>query len=305
MSFPQELSIRPPADADVDALVEMYLACDAVDSIALDSDREEILWRWRTAEFDKAVDAWVVEDPDGIVGYGWVFEGLADVRVHPRARGRGLGTRLLALAEKRSARQGSRDAMVRQNVTSRNPGAARLLEDHGYERAHHYARFEIELEERPSVPGAPPGVTVRPYEAGKDDAAVHQAFNRAWAQYEGDRWAPEPLERWLEPTEAETFDPSTWHLAVDDGRVVAFSLCDQYPDMGWIQYLGTLPEERGRGLGRLLLLHSFAVYFDRGIKSVGLTASSANVPEARRLYESVGMTEVLRYDNYKKPLADL
>lgn len=294
--------MRPAAPADVPQLVRLYRACDAVDSGTVDSDDEEVLWRWRTESFDLAADTWVVERGSALVAYGWVFEGLADVRVDPAARGAGIGAHLLALAERRAAEQGSRDGMVRQNVTNRNPGARALLEAAGYVDSHHYGRMEIEMPERPTVPPAPAGVVLRAYEAGRDDAAVHDAFNRAWSQYEGDRWAPEPLDRWLEHTEAETFDPATWHLAEQDGAVVAFSLCEQYPELGWIQYLGTVPEARGRGLGRLLLLHSFATYWDRGVARVGLTVASTNVPAARRLYESVGMTEVLRYDNLKKPL---
>lgn len=291
-----------PGDADVDDLVALYRACDVADTAGEVSDREDVLWRWRTPEFDRTRDAWVARSGAAAVGYAWVFEGLADVRVHPDARGRGLGTRLLQLVEERAREQGSRDGFLRQNVTSLNPRARELLDAHGYVPSHHYARLEVELAHRPDVPAAPRGVTVRPYAVGPDDVPVHEAFNRAWSQYEGERWEPEPLARWLENLGAETFDASTWHLAEEDGRVVAFCLCDQYPDLGWIQFLGTIPEERGRGLGRLLLLHAFATYFDRGITRVGLTVSSSNVPAARALYDSVGMREVLRYDNLKKEL---
>lgn len=299
---PEGFTFRRPVDADVDRLVALYRACEREDEGRAASDREDVLWRWRTREFDRSADAWVVED-DRVVAYGWVFEGLADVRVHPAARGRGLGARVLDLVERRAAVQGSRDGCVRQNVTNLNASARALLEANGYSRAHHYARLEIDLTERPNVPASPAGVAVRPYEVGADDAAVHDAFNRAWSQYEGERWAPEPLERWLEDTAAETFDPATWHLAVEGGRIVAFCLCEQYPDLGWVQYLGTVPEQRGRGLGRLLLLHALATYYDRGVRTVGLTVSSENVPAARALYDSVGMREVFRYDNYFKPLA--
>ncbi|HEV2757112.1 MAG TPA: GNAT family N-acetyltransferase [Actinomycetota bacterium] len=305
MPLPPGDAVRPAARADLPELVRLYRASDAVDVGAVDSDDEEILWRWRTDGFDLSSDTRVVERAGGLVAYGWVFEGLADVRVDPAARGQGIGAHLLALSETRAAEQGSRDGMIRQNVTSRNPAARALLEAAGYTESHHYARMEIELASRPGVPDAPPGVAVRPYEPGRDEAAAHAAFNRAWAQYEGDRWAPEPLERFLEHTEADTFDPATWHLAEEDGAIVAFSLCDQYPDLGWVQYLGTVPEARGRGLGRLLLLHSFATYWDRGVRRVGLTVSSSNLPAARALYESAGMREVLRYDNLRKPLSDV
>lgn len=294
--------LERPGEPDVDDLVDLYRACDAVDTAGEVSDREEILWRWRTAEFDTSRDAWVTRDRGRVAAYAWVFEGLADVRVRPEARGRGLGRRLLAAVEARALAQGSRDGFVRQNVTSLNPGARALLKANGYVPSHHYTRLEVELDERPEVPPPPPGITVRAYRVGPDDVPVHEAFNRAWAQYEGERWEPEPLERWLENVAADTFDPETWHLAVEDGRVVAFCLCDQYPDLGWVQYLGTVPEARGRGLARLLLLRSFAEYHDRGVARVGLTASSSNVPAARALYDGAGMVEVLRYDNLKKPL---
>jgi mycothiol synthase len=298
-----EYVLSRPGDADVDDLVALYGACDAADSPGDVSDREDVLWRWRTPEFDRAKDAWVARSSRSAIAYAWVFEGLADVRVHPGARGRGLGTRLLGLVEERAREQGSRDGSLRQNVTSLNPRARELLEAHGYVPSHHYARLETELAERPLVPAAPAGVTIRPYSVGPDDRPVHDAFNRAWSQYEGERWEPEPLTRWLEHLEAESFDPATWHLAVEDGRIVAFCLCEAYPDLGWVQYLGTVPEERGRGLGRLLLLHAFATYFDRGVARIGLTVSSSNVPAARALYESVGMREIWRYDNLRKELS--
>ncbi|MDQ3951359.1 MAG: GNAT family N-acetyltransferase, partial [Actinomycetota bacterium] len=154
-------------------------------------------------------------------------------------------------------------------------------------------------------PPAPQGVTLRTYELGRDDEPVHRAFNRAWSQYEGERWEPEPLERWMDNVESEDFDPAHWHLAIEAGEVAGFCLGERYGENGWIQYLGTVPEERGRGLGRVLLLRGFAAFYDAGVRRVELTVSSANVPAARALYESAGMRETLRYENLKKPLAAL
>ncbi|HEX2296491.1 MAG TPA: GNAT family N-acetyltransferase [Actinomycetota bacterium] len=297
-----DLALTPPGDDDLDGLVELYRACDEVDSTAVDSDREDVAWRWRTAEFDREADAWVARSGGEVVAYAWVFEGLADVRVRPSARGHGIGRRLLEVVERRGAEQGSRDGFLRQNVTDRMSAARALLESHGYVYSHHYARMETVLDERPVVPDPPPGITVRTYELGPDDAAVHAAFNRAWSQYEGDRWQPEPLERWMDAVESEDFDAAHWHVALQDGEVVSFCLGERYGDNGWIQYLGTVPEARGRGLGRLLLLHGFAGFHDDGARRVQLTVSSANVPAARALYESAGMQETLRFENFKKPM---
>lgn len=297
--------LERPSEGEVDALVELYRACDAVDAPGSVSDREDVKWRWRTAEFDRERDAFVVRAGGDLAAYAWVFEGLADVRVHPDHRGKGLGRRLLGVVEERAAEQGSRDGFIRQNVTNLMPEARALLESNGYVYSHHYARMEIELAGRPAVPDTPPGVTLRGYRLGPDDAAVHAAFNRAWSQYEGDRWAPEPLERWMENVGSEDFDPVHWHVAVEDDEVIGFCLGERYGDNGWVQFLGTVPEERGRGLGRVLLMQGFATFYDAGVRRVELTVSSANVPAARALYDSAGMRETLRYVNLKKPMEAL
>ncbi|MDQ3953180.1 MAG: GNAT family N-acetyltransferase, partial [Actinomycetota bacterium] len=161
---PMDLDLRPPASGDLDALVGFYRACDEVDAPGAVSDREDVAWRWRTAEFDRERDAWVASSSGGVVGYAWVFEGLADVRVHPGARGRGIGSHLLRVVERRGAEQGSRDGHLRQNVTDRMPDARTLLEANGYVYSHHYARMETTFAARPAEPPAPQGVTLRTYE---------------------------------------------------------------------------------------------------------------------------------------------
>lgn len=297
-----EVALERPSDAHMEELVDFYRACDAVDAPGTVSDREDVAWRWRTAEFDRERDAWVARRDGRVVAYAWVFEGLADVRVHPSERGRGIGALMLRVSEARAAEQGSRDGHLRQNVTNLMPDARALLERNGYVYSHHYARMDIELGERPQVPSPPAGVVLRNYEVGPDDAAVHEAFNRAWSQYEGPRWQPEPLERWMDAVDSEDFDAAHWHLAVDDGEVVGFCLGERYGDNGWIQYLGVVPEGRGRGLGRLLLMRGLAGFYDDGVRRVELTVSSENVPAARALYDSAGMRESLRYENLKKPM---
>ncbi|HVF52851.1 MAG TPA: GNAT family N-acetyltransferase [Actinomycetota bacterium] len=297
-----ESALEHPAQTDVDGLVELMQACNLADAPGVVSNREDVAWRWRTPGFDRQRDAWVVRRDGTLVAYAWVFEGLAEVEVHPAVRGGGLGGQLLGVVEERAAAQGSRDGHVRQNVTSLNQDARSLLEARGYMHSHHYARMEILLDERPVVPAPPAGLDLRNYRVGPDDAAVHAAFNRAWSQYEGERWAPEPLERWMEAVGSEEFDAAHWHLAMDASDVVGFCLGERSSDDGWIQYLGVVPEHRGRGIGRILLMRGFAGFHDDGVRRVELGVSSENIAAARALYDSAGMHETLRYDNMKKPL---
>jgi mycothiol synthase len=54
--------------------------------------------------------------------------------------------------------------------------------------------------------------------------------------------------------------------------------------------LGVLPEMQGRGIGRALLRHSFAMLAGRGIPKGRLGVDTENSTGAVELYRSIGMT---------------
>ena len=49
-----------------------------------------------------------------------------------------------------------------------------------------------------------------------------------------------------------------------------------------------------------MLLHSFGVFWRRGLKAVALGVDSESLTGATRLYESVGMRVVQQYDQVRK-----
>lgn len=297
-----DISLRTTTHADADALLDLYVAVDIADTGYPSSDLVDVTWKWREPGFSLALDSLVVERDGSIVAHATVFEGEAEVYIHPEHRGTGIGTWIAGAVERRAAdRSDSPDGYVRQNATNRNESAHQLLQARGYERSHDYARMEIELGEQPAVPAAPKGVTVRTFQPGTDERAVYQAEIEAWSQYV--RFRDPGYERWSAVFAEDDFDPDLWLVAYEGDRLIAFSQNAGYPDLGWIQNLSTVPGERGRGVGELLVRSSFELYWNRGIKRVGLTVSSERDPSVRRLYERCGMTEVLRITNYAKPLA--
>lgn len=296
------MEFRPPHDDDVAGLVALMVSCDVLDVGHPDSDEEDVLWRWRTPGFSKERDAVIAELDGRVAGYALTFEGMAEVWVHPDLRDLGIGSVLAKAVESHAAaRNDSPDGFLRQNASSRRSDAIAFLKARGYEESHHYARMEVKFEERPVVPEPPAGFEVRDYRPG-DERLAYEVYVSAWQQYAA-TWHPEGFESWSSNfVDAEDFVPELWSLAFRDDRPVGVAVCLDYPGMGWVQTLGTLPEARGKGLGEVLLKRSFAKYFDRGTTKVGLTVSSRNLPEAKRLYERCGMTEVLRYINFRKPL---
>jgi ribosomal protein S18 acetylase RimI-like enzyme len=67
--------------------------------------------------------------------------------------------------------------------------------------------------------------------------------------------------------------------------------------------LGVRRPWRGRGLGRALLLRTFAEFRRRGVTRVTLGVDAENPTGATRLYESVGMDVELEAVVYEKTLA--
>lgn len=136
------------------------------------------------------------------------------------------------------------------------------------------------------TPTWPPGVTLRPYVRGEDDVAVHRLVY-VDAQFAAVPGHPDrPLETWRQMYTAENF--AGW-IAERDGRPVGWVMGRVQDDgTGWVYQLAVAVTERGNGLGRALLLHSFAGLRADGATDLGLTVQATN-DRAIGLYRSVGL----------------
>ena len=137
--------------------------------------------------------------------------------MHPRYRGRGLGTRLLAWTEEQAV--AAHSDHVGQTVTDRDRAAAELLRAHGYQPKHTAWILEIALDAEPVVPEPPAGITVRPFEPGRDERAAHRLIDDAFCEWPDRK--PQSFEDWY-PSSAgrDTFAPSGSPLAFDGDRLV-------------------------------------------------------------------------------------
>lgn len=140
-------------------------------------------------------------------------------------------------------------------------GRVAWLEAHGW--SHSRSVFDLTMRGATPVgsPAWPPGLDLRPYVRGEDNAAVHRLVyvDAEFAAVPGhpDR----PLEMWQQMYTAENFSGVIAHR---DGRPV-----------GWV-------------MGRSLLLHSFADLRAAGATDLGLTVQATN-DRAIGLYRSVGL----------------
>lgn len=117
--------------------------------------------------------------------------------------------------------------------------------------------------------------------------AIHAVLCMTQAQ--GGRVAN--LQTWRQQfvTDAE-FDPTLCLVASNAEGILGVAQCWT---SAFIKNLAVHPCAQGQGLGRALLLHAFQVFKQRGEPYVDLKVLESN-QRARQLYESAGMTFVLR-----------
>jgi mycothiol synthase len=221
------------------------------------------------------------------------------VAVHPDGCGAGIGTYLREWVEERAR---DRNVLViRQHVGGRGDAARRLLERAGYRAEQHYWRMVRDLDsDLPEVPW-PAGIEVRAYEPGSDDAAAHGLVQDAFRDIPGN------VERGFESWRAMAVGGAQFapELSTVAGAFAGVALCDRWDDgQGYVAYLATARDWRGRGLGRALLSTSLAKMRAAGLERAALSVNGRN-ESATRLYESVGMQVGWRAERYEKRLAGL
>ncbi len=143
------------------------------------------------------------------------------------------------------------------------------------------------------VPPQPPGITIRTFERGRDEADWVVVNNRAFADHaEQGAWTVEGL---VAREEEPWFAADGFLLAHDDGGLAGFCWTKLHearppaePDvLGEIYVVGVDPGRQGIGLGRSLTAAGLASLHDRGAPTGMLFVDGDNTA-ARGLYASMG-----------------
>jgi mycothiol synthase len=291
------MRVRAPQPSDAPAVLDLIVARDIADLGRPDYTLEDVRADWAAPGVDPALDAWLVEDGDGPLGYALLDDrGAALVTVPPASEGRGVGTALREAAEARAAARG--EALVRQYVPTANEAARTHLLEAGYWPAFCYFRMRMDLVDAAEPPT---DVPVRAFDRGTDDGPVHALVEEAMAGVPGNE--PRSLESWqAAKIDKQGWDPSLWLLNEDVDGLAGVVLCERWEDgVGYVDYLAVASRARGRGLGRALLLHALAALRVSGLTIAELSVQGENAA-ATRLYESVGMTPVWTIERWEKPL---
>lgn len=208
----------------------------------------------------------------------------AEFVVHPGHRRRGVGAAML------TALLGRVPGELWIWAHGEHPGALRLAERAGLVRRRELLQLRRTLHEPVPARPLPPGLFLRPFVPGQDEAAVVRVNNRAFAWHpEQGRWQAGDLAlRQTQPW----FDPEGFLLAVDaEDRLHGFHWTKTHSgDLGEVYVIGVEPDSQGSGLGAALTAAGLAHLRSRGLAEVMLYVESDNAA-ALRTYEKLGFRE--------------
>ncbi len=284
MDLPDGLTTRPLVPSDAAAVTDLVAAQEVADVGEVVIEEADIVADWRRPGYDIGTGTLGVFEGEVLVAYADVgYRNRCTAAVHPDHRGRGIGTQIALWMQERAREQGW--DVVATPVPQGSPGDV-LLESLGYHVR--WTSWILQLPESATIPERPlpEGYLVR--------AATEDEYHAVYAVEEDAflEWAVrerETFEEWKSQTvQRPGFEP--WNLRVvtdQSGEVVATALLQLNGDCGYIAFLATRQDLRGRGLAQALLVDAFAVAAEHGAVRSELSTDSRT--GALGLYEKVGM----------------
>jgi mycothiol synthase len=312
VNLPPGFTSRPATLEDLDDVAALVREWDLKYVGESEAARAMLQYEWGAAAFDMARDTRVIHADDGALA-AFAQHSTPDPEllrydafgpVDPGFEGRGLGTAIIDWTEAETRARLAQGATARlwNSVQAGNPGAITLLDANGYAGIRSFWQMSMDLDDSFDAGAAPEGVTIRPVVMDVDGPAAQSVLNTAFRSHFGH--VEETFDGWLAQQEADdTWDPTLGLLAEVDGTIVGYSNNGVIEGTGYVFELGVLPEMQGRGIGRALLRHSFAMLAARGIAKGRLGVDTQNATGAVELYRSIGMTPVSEHRVVEKLIA--
>ncbi len=315
-AFPEGATAGPITDSDLTEIVRIANDMQA----RVNGDRPHTVENWKVElewhGMDRDRDTISVHLADGrVCGFGfvsnldetrhvnWMDCGVDDAHLghadpcQPAAAESALISALIGVAEARIGEAAPDIRIIAQTIADVNDERTRqLAEQHGFLPERYFLRMKVDMPERPQVPKMPEGLRLAALSETDNLDAIAVATEDGFRDHFGhvnqsDEQAIKDF-RHIAATHPH-FDPTLWFAIYDGDQTAAICLnvekMDEAPEIGYISTLAVRRPWRKRGLGKLLLLYSFAALWDRGQRSAALHVDAQSLTGATRLYESVGM----------------
>ncbi len=269
--------------ADLDGLDRLFRRCRAADSH----------WPLGEHEYLDLVQGasgqsigLVFELEHEIVGYAHITpaaggEHRLGLAVDPLHRSDELVALLLEDAMEESRRAGA----SRLQFWVFQPALAGILHRHGFELERELRQLRCDLPAM-AVPAQPDGISLRPFEPGRDEEAWLTVNNRAFAGHpENGAWDAEIL---ADRQRQDWFDVEGFLMAWRGSHLAGFCWTKVHEEsIGEIYVVAVDPGEQGRGLGRYLVLAGLDHLHRRRNCATGMLYVDAANTGALALYETL------------------
>jgi ribosomal protein S18 acetylase RimI-like enzyme len=298
----KQYSVRPPKLSDLESVHQLIAQQNTIDYGSALITVDDLRKKWDRINLED--DACIAYLDNELAGYAELLEGDSPYIYIADRLNVDLAFQLLMILESKvvSVKKGKVNLFTR--VSEKNRTLLQLFASNGYHSNLSFQVMEVTLEEPPPPPLWPDGISVRTFVRGQDEQATYQADEEA-AQDKGYHDALS-YEAWAQRMrmDREMFDPSLWFLACDGTAIagVALNIYAKESNTGWVDHLSVRRAWRKRGIGKALLLHSLAEFYQRDIRQIKLSVDSKSLTNAPRLYESIGMKTVQEYHIYRKEI---
>lgn len=302
--------VRSLNTSDVEQLPALIGACNRADGWAFRETIESL----DVANADPSLrpgEYWQVAEEDGrVVGLAALGREKGTrlysmLWVLPERRGTGLERRLVGALV--SGRRPFPESCLDVAVRPTQPSYAAALENLGFSIVRTWYVMRIELGSKLPKGALPPGVGMRSFAPGQDEAMLTELIDDCFWDHWGEG------EHTLQETEygvhLPTFDRELLLLAEREAQVLGYCWSWIEPararvtgdNCAYIGDLGVRAAFRHHGVGRALLLRSLDRIKWRGATAAELDMDGPN-ENARRLYESVGFFPHIEVQWYRWPL---
>ena len=262
------MEARPATSADVPAVAELQHRWDIAWFGASEHSTEEVAEYFGYTD-SLAEDSRLLFDGGRLVGAGFRWGSDTLLLTDPDAEPGPLHDHLLPWF---AQRPGLVEAL------NRDERLRAALETSGWH--HHKSAFELTRPVTPDFelpePSWPAGITVRDFDPA-DAAAVHRLIyvDAGWAEVPGhpDR----TFEDWHKIFVTEHTKPEQQVIAWRAERIVGVAMGRTFDDgTGWVAQLATAKAERGKGLGRAMLIEALRRRMAGGATALGLGVQATN-----------------------------
>jgi len=320
------LEIRNFTKQDLPSLVGLINAADAVDKLERATTLAELEHDMTFPTYHPETDCFTAWEDDVLVGYAdlYVAKGTEETgskiyswgEVHPQWRRRGIGRLLLEIcffrAEEHLPQIQHGLVHFHGRCNQVEEGRRALLEGFGMQPIRYFANLARPINGDLPPVELPSGVRLRTFDPDRDVETLWRVDNLAFSDHWGH--TPQKLEDYQHWTTSPHFRPELWFLAetVDTHEVIGLGLNKIDPDWiehtgrqeGYVETLGVLREQRGRGIGTALLAHCLHALKESRMEWAHLHADSENLTGAMRLYERVGFKVRKTSVSYRKLMSN-